>query len=250
MENALLREHHPDFIFNFCGDGMAVFRNIGFYWDPIFRRGYNRGVQAAGTDCGTEWRFHTCLWAAQNALRIEGDFVECGVGRGFMSSGIMEVLEWNSRNREFYLFDTFEGVVEELCTQAEIDKMASEDGGVAAHNAKYADWSYYPDSYESVKENFSEWTNVTIVKGAVPYTLESVTVEKVAFLHIDMNSVIPEMGAIDFFWPKLSTGASVVLDDYAHPGYQLQYDAWNEWGRNNGVPILTLPTGQGLILKT
>ena len=39
-----------------------------------------------------------------------GDFVECGVNKGFLSSAIMEYLDWNSLDRGFYLLDTFAGL--------------------------------------------------------------------------------------------------------------------------------------------
>ena len=160
----------------------------------------------------------------------------------------MEILDWNALNREFYLLDTFSGVVEELCTEAEIEKFTREDGGVKGHNEAFE--GFYAESYESVRKNFQEWSNVTFVKGAVPHSLKDLEIDKVAYLHIDMNSVIPEMEAINFFWPRLSIGSCVVLDDYAFPDYELQYGAWNEWGRSNNVAILTIPTGQGLIIKT
>lgn len=247
MESDLLYNFDPEFRYNYCGDQLAVFKNIGFYWDPAFRRGYDRAVQAVGNDWGIHWRFHTCLWAAQNVLRIEGSFVECGVGRGFMTSGIMEVLNWNEVGRHFYLFDTYVGLVEELCTDDELKELGHL-GGVEAHNKLCG--MFYAESYESVKRNFAEWTNVTLVKGAIPETLDDVDIRQVAYLHIDMNAVIPEMAAIEFFWPKMPAGAVVVLDDYAMPFYGLQYDAWNAWAEENGVPIFTVPTGQGLIVKT
>ena len=233
---------------NYCSDQMAVLKNISFLEDQSFKRGYSRGCKAGGGDWGIHWRFHTCLWAAKNGLLLEGDFVECGVGKGFNSSGIMEALEWNKTGRQFYLFDTFTGVVEDLCTDAEKDKMMKECGGVDAHNKGLA--RFYAESYESVKKNFDEWQNVIFVKGAIPKTLHDVIIEKIAYLHIDMNCVVPEIEAIEFFWPKLSVGACVVLDDYAYFGYHLQYQAWNELGNRNNIPILTLPTGQGLIIKT
>ena len=233
---------------NYYSDGMAVLKNTSFVAEADYQRGYERACKSVGEDWGIYWRFHTCLWAAKKAMQLDGVFVECGVGKGFMSSGIMEALRWNEQDRQFYLFDNFTGVVEDLCTDDERSQMTSVYGGVDAHNKAYA--MYYADSYEAVRENFAEWNNVTFVKGTIPETLRDINIERVAYLHIDMNCVMPEMEAIKFFWSKLTPGACVVLDDYAFPGYQLQYEAWNEWGRINGTPILTLPTGQGLITKT
>lgn len=243
-----MRDHRPDFEFNFCGDGIAVLRNVDFLFEPDFERSNRRAIQTAdGEDWGIQWRLHTCIWAARNALRLEGDFVECGVGRGFMSTGIMEFLDWDNCNRQFYLLDNFSGIVEELCTETELKQITAEFGSVEGKNKSYA--KFYATSFEAVRDNFAEWNNVNFVKGTIPATLTGLNIDKVAYLHIDMNSVAPEMAAIEFFWPKMATGSCVVLDDYAFPGYQLQYTAWNEWGQQNGVPVLTLPTGQGLIIK-
>jgi hypothetical protein len=41
----------------------------------------------------------------------------------------------------------------------------------------------------------------------------------------------------------------VVLDDYAFRGYERQKAAMDEFARQVGIEILTLPTGQGLIIK-
>jgi hypothetical protein len=236
-----------NFQVNYFSDQMAVMKNTGFLEDNQFKLAYSRGCKAASADWGIHWRLHTALWAAQNGLRLEGDFVECGVGRGFTSSAIMEAFDWDRTGRKFYLFDTFTGVVEGLCTDAEKNRMEAVFGGVEARNQAHA--MYYAENYDKVVANFAEWRNAILVKGMVPDTLTDVETERIAYLHIDMNCVAPEIAAIEFYWPKLTAGACVVLDDYAFDGYDLQYDAWNEWARSNGVAILTLPTGQGLIIK-
>ena len=66
------------------------------------------------------WRLHICLWAASHAIQLPGSFVECGVGLGFMSLAIMQYLDWNSRDRQFYLFDTFCGLDETQLSKEEI----------------------------------------------------------------------------------------------------------------------------------
>lgn len=64
-----------------------------------------------------------------------------------------------------------------------------------------------------------------------------------------MNSSTPEIAAIEFFWPKLSQGAVVLLDDYAFPMMDAQRLAMDEFARAHDVAVACLPTGQGLILK-
>jgi len=71
----------------------------------------------------------------------------------------------------------------------------------------------------------------------------------VSFLHIDLNSALPEIASGEYFWEKLTKSSAILLDDYAYPGFETQKTAWDSFAREKGVKILTIPTGQGLILK-
>jgi hypothetical protein len=64
-----------------------------------------------------------------------------------------------------------------------------------------------------------------------------------------MNVMIPELAAIEHFWDKLVPGAAVILDDYGWLAYVKQKHALDQFTAGKGVKILTLPTGQGLLLK-
>ena len=78
-------------------DGFSTVHQPRFLPDPRFQAAYGRGVEASlGVDPGFEWRVHTALWAAERALQTEGDFIECGVNAGFISSAIMRYLRWES----------------------------------------------------------------------------------------------------------------------------------------------------------
>ena len=41
----------------------------------------------------------------------------------------------------------------------------------------------------------------------------------------------------------------IVLDDYGHLAYRAQHDMWGAFGTRVGSPVLTLPTGQGLMIR-
>lgn len=80
-------------------------------------------------------------------------------------------------------------------------------------------------------------------------TLDQVKSDKISFLSIDLNCAAPEIAAAEFFWDKLVSGASIVLDDYGWAKHIVQKHAFDDFARRRGVPILSLPTGQGLIIK-
>ncbi|MFM9872466.1 MAG: TylF/MycF/NovP-related O-methyltransferase [Fimbriimonadaceae bacterium] len=221
-------------------DGLRTKHNHDFVYDPRFVAAYERGLKATGKDYRFHWRVHVALWAAEMAAKVPGDFVECGVNKGFMSSAMMQLLDWNSMDRMFWLLDTFDGIDERFLSEEEkaSGRMGMNDG------------EFYVKGVELVRENFSEWERVEIVVGAVPETLPKVKAEQVAFLHLDMNCAPPEVAALEHFWPLLSPGGVVLMDDYTYSGYEVQHKSLRECAARLGTPILGLPTGQGVVIKS
>ncbi len=214
--------------------------------DPRFVNAYpGRGIAAAGQDYHWHWRVHIGLRTAQNAARLPGDFVECRRRcDGFLSSSIMQLLDWDTLGKQFYLLDTFRGVDARYLTNDEVQ------AGAALKNEEQISNGFYTVGSELVRKNFSEWRNVQIIEGTIPETLPQVGAERIAYLHIDLNCVSPEIAAITYFWDRLVVGALVLLDDYASFGYRHQKLAFDDWAHRVGVPIASLPTGQGLLIKT
>jgi len=229
---------------SYARDGLFTYHSARFRNDPAFQAAYARGVEASrGVDPRMEWRFHVALWVARAALRAPGDFVECGVNAGFVSSGIMQYLDWEEVAKQFYLIDTFDGPV---LTQYSSEEIHEGRKSIAEEAVKRG---AYVTDLERVRANYAEWSNTRIVQGAIPEVLSSAGIDSVAFLHLDMNCAYPERAALEFFWGRLSPGAMVLLDDYAYFGNRLQGEAIDEAARSLGAQVLALPTGQGLIRK-
>jgi hypothetical protein len=235
-------------IFNLRGrysqDGLFTVHSDHFRTDPAFRGAYARGVKASlGFDPGFEWRVHVACWAAETALHVNGDFVECGVNAGFVSSAIMHKLRWNTLGRRFYLIDTFTGPVLDQYSPEEVRKQRLSIAQKALEAGAYV------TDMDRIRANFAEWPNAVLVPGAVPEILEKIDFGAVAFLHIDMNCALPEQRALEFFWDRMPTGAVVLFDDYAYYGHDCQRHAIDAVARVLGAEILSLPTGQGVIMR-
>jgi O-methyltransferase len=71
----------------------------------------------------------------------------------------------------------------------------------------------------------------------------------VAYLSIDMNIVLPEIAALEFFWDRLVPGAVVMLDDYGWATHRAQKAAFDAFARAHDAMILSVPTGQGIIIR-
>ncbi len=229
---------------HYSHDGLHSLHHPRFLADPAFQAAYARGVAAGhGHNPQIHWRLHIALWAARQALAIPGDFVECGVNAGFVSSAILQTLAWAPPQRRFFLIDTFAGPAFNQYSPAE--KAA---GRPDLAHASLASGAYVTD-LTRVQANFAAWPQTRIVPGTVPDILPSIDSTQIAFVHIDMNCALPESEAFAHFWPRLSPGGIILFDDYVYYGHQANTAALDEVAARLDLEILALPTGQGLVLK-
>ena len=223
-------------------DALITTHNHSFVEDPQFRNAYGRGLKASGgKDWNNRWRVYTATWVARQCAKIEGDFVECGVNYGFTSSAIMQQLDWDKLGKHFWLIDSFAGIDVKQATEEEKQQ------GIVERSEFSKRSGFYNSSAERCRANFSEWKMAHVIQGWVPDCLDQVTSSKIAFLHIDLNAVTPEIEALKYFRSKLTRGAFVLLDDYGYSGATLQFAGWNQAAKELNLDILALPTGQGLI---
>ena len=222
----------------FCSDGLATSHNCDFLTELRFIQAHEAGKATTPelANYDFRWRQRIVLWAAEHASKLEGDFVECGVFKGYLARMIFEYIPFTTLGKVFWLLDTYEGMVPRLMSSKE-KRLRSE-------------WYARSGSYEAVCKTFHSFEgHVKIIKGIVPDTLPKVTAKKIAYLSIDMNCAAPEIAAAEYFWPKLVPGAIIVLDDYGFAGYEEQKDAFNKFAERKNTTILPLPTGQGVIIK-
>ena len=235
-EDAVNKNHQR---FNYNWDGLASMHSVDWMHDPKFANAYQAGVKT-GSWGGSpiQWRAYMYVWCASMCAEIEGDFVECGVNKGGFAMTAITYLDITKLNKKFYLMDTYEGVVDALITPEE--RALGRTGPTIGN---------YTPCLDEVRDRFAPFPFVVIVPGAIPDTLPQVATDKVSFLSIDMNSVAPERAALEYFWPKVQPGGMILFDDYGMGGHELQKKSHDAFAKANGVFLLTLPTGQGLIMK-
>ncbi len=217
-------------------DGLLTVHNSDFRKDPKFRTAYRLG-KATGSwgRQDVEWRAYVCCWAAWSVRDKDGDFVECGVNRGGLAQTVMHYVDFDKLDKRFWLLDTYEGLVDRLISEEE-RRLGILPGG-------------YDPCYEEVVETFRHATRAQIIKGVIPDTLSEVTTDKICYLSIDLNNTAPEIAAAEHFWDRLVNGGMIVLDDYGWTKQINQKRAFDEFAEARGIKVLSLPTGQGLIIK-
>lgn len=236
-KNSKLLPDHFHGAITYSADGLMSSQNCDFIKDPRFAIAYKA---AAATDpwpeFTLEWRVYIVCWLANHVKNLPGDFVECGVNTGAYAKAVILYTDFNLLNKTFFLLDTFEGMVEEQVTEAE--KKQGLD--------KYI--NRYRNVYDEVTETFKN-DAVNIIKGKVPDTLPLCTTDAIAFLSIDMNCVEPEIAAAHYFYNKVVAGGVIILDDYGFTKHINQKHAFDAFAVEKNIQILSLPTGQGIIIK-
>jgi len=226
---------------------LALGKSAGFLEDPTFAAAYRQIRGSSRYDQYDSphtiaWRLHTLVWAAQNGIEREGDFVECGVFKGDYAWVITQVVDFARQQKTFYLYDTFDGFAPAYSSAADFpDNPAFFD----RVDKIYRD----PGIYQEATRKFAGCPNVRIVRGVLPDTLAEVAPAKIAFMHIDLNSPAAEVGVLERLFDRVVPGGIIVFDDYGLYLFRRQKEAEDAFMAARGYEILELPTGQGLLVK-
>ena len=237
----LFEKNHvlPKAEITYSNDLLYTYHNADFIKKEKFSEIYKE-VKAIGgkllNNYDIQWRIHVITWFANSVKNLEGDFVDCGVNTGFCPLAVIRYTDFSYLDKTYFLFDTFYGMDPKYSSKYEMER--HETMGYGKNDSLY----------EEVKFRFKDF-NVQIIKGAIPETLSIPFINKVAYLSIDMNSVIPEVEALNYFWDKMVKGGVIILDDYGYAGCEDQKIAHDKFAKSKNVEILSLPTCQGIIIK-
>jgi len=218
-------------------DGMFNRNYRDFSTDSSFEEAYLMAVNHAtssGRDPHIRWRARTFEYFFRKSL--PGNCIEIGTAHGFLFYFALRKLQ----NSKFDFSGTNVTLVDKF-DQESVDRLTGEKTGTITRQ--------YADAIEAVSERFKEFPIVHLVQGLVPEILESIDILELNFIHIDLNAAQPEIAALTFLFPHLKSGGYVLLDDYGFPETVESRIAHDNLALQLGYEILSLPTGQGLIIK-
>lgn len=163
---------------------------------------------------------------------IQGDIVECGVGRGvsiFKMGKISTILEMN---KNIYGYDSFEGFPEPNIKDSSF------------RNPKKGDWS--DTSKKHVEEHFSESQilkdffikNVFLVEGFFDKSLPISNHKEISFLHLDCDLYDSYKTCLKELYNKVTKGGIILIDEYKHPKWPGATKAIDEFGQTNDLNIV------------
>ena len=175
---------------------------------PLFLRG-NRLHKKYSNFTMIERRTYVAnLLAASRSADVPGCVIECGVWRGGMIAGIAEVL---GPDREYYLFDSFEG----LPPARDIDGEAALAWQRDRNGPAYYDNCRAEQAYAESAMRMAGAKTFHCIKGWFDHTLINFAPEsKIALLRIDADWYDSVLCCLEGLHKYLAPGALVILDDY------------------------------------
>ena len=144
---------------------------------------------------------------------IDGDIIECGVAQGHTLAFLFMLEKEIGSMRKITCFDTFEG----------FPPTSVEDGNYLSQSSSKLD-RYKKYTVDYVKSSFKEMglsdldiKSIEFIKGTIPESFSKFPSRKVSLLNLDVDLYEPILSSLKFFWPLMSKGGIIMLDEYDHP---------------------------------
>jgi O-methyltransferase len=178
-------------------------------------------------------RCYVLMKTLQQALRLEGDVVECGVFRGGTALlSARTIQQRGAAGRKLHLFDSFAGMP---TTTDGLDRFQQED--------------FANTTAAAVAQLLAPFPFAELHVGFIPRTFQGLALEQVAWAHVDVDVYQSVRDCIDFLYPRLVPGGFLVFDDYGFPSCPGERRAVDEAFADLPEVPLCLPTGQCMVVK-
>ena len=163
---------------------------------------------------------------------IEGDILDIGVYEGGSTViALQELIKTNTTDRDFFIYDTFEGMPEPTIEDGEHIKAKYDTFGPG-------NWVKGP--LEMVQKNVAKTNypneNITFVKGLVEDTLSGHKHEKIAYMRLDTDFYSSTKVELEELYPYVSEGGVIIIDDY-YSKFVGQTKAVNDFFVENGLDL-------------
>jgi O-methyltransferase len=220
-----------------CKIGKILFPKYRFkwpqleWWDDIkFNKYLIKFNEIDGKNTDRHWMQYQLMRLVRD---VPGNTAECGVYAGAGSYIICKVNKENELlDRTHYIFDSFEGLSNPLDCDGE-------------HWIK-GDMTC---SIEVVKNNLSEFSNISMHKGWIPERFKDVENLQFCFVHIDVDLYQPTFDSIKFFYSRMNEGGLIVCDDYGFTSCPGATKAIDQFLSDKKEKMISLSCGGGFLIK-
>lgn len=187
-------------------------------------------------------RLYAFMEATRYVVRndIPGAIVECGVWRGGATMASIRTLQALGRaDRDYYLYDTFEG----MTPPTEHDRRFDGEPAVLRFQRRKlsedsSDWcrAELAEVKRAVLATGYDASRIHFVKGKVEDTIPGTMPPQIAVLRLDTDWYESTKHELEHLYPRLSWGGVLLLDDYGH--WQGARKAVDEYFASRKIPML------------
>lgn len=188
---------------------------------------------------------------------VQGAIVECGVYRGgSVMAAASALLHHGSREREVWLYDTFDGMTEPTVRDVRArDGLAARDIHTNESDlpeSAQSDWYWVRAGIDSVRENVAQTgypeSLIRYVEGRVEDTIPSSAPESIALLRLDTDWYESTKHELEHLVPRVVAGGVLIVDDYHYWNGSRQ--AVDEYfgARVGRTPLWTRISSSGAVL--
>ncbi|MDA3969440.1 TylF/MycF/NovP-related O-methyltransferase [Helicobacter ibis] len=169
-------------------------------------------------------RIQTLYLLSQQILskNVNGAIAECGVFKGEFA----RIINRFFKDRQFYLFDTFEG-------------FSPSDIKCEFGSTDFFNKGFKNTNANAVLESMPYKENCIIKQGYFPGTFD-LDDEKFAFVSLDMDLYKPMKDALEIFYPRLSQGGYIMAHDYHNKVFSGTKEAIDEFSKKHNVTIIPI----------
>jgi O-methyltransferase len=158
-----------------------------------------------------------------NFNNLPGDIVECGVWKGGCSMWMMLCQKQYHMHRNFYLYDTFDGMT---FPDSEKDEKEAVDTYNVIKEGKYHrnydswhkqnKWAFAPIEFVKANINVIQYdaSKINYVVGDVCTTLNTTVPSGISILRLDTDWYSSTKKELDVLFPLVNKNGYVIIDDY------------------------------------
>lgn len=216
--------------------------------DPAYDAIYRDGLVATETSpmpLRRRERFFLLVQLLRQTLPLEGMVAECGCFRGLSSYLMCRTLKQANTafdGRGYRIFDSFTGL-----SAPQAEDAAADSHPEAAQMKMMARSGSFSATLEGVKGALSGFPGIAYFPGWIPDTFPDEPAARYRFVHLDVDLYQPTRDGLDYFYPRLVPGGTIVCDDYNWPGAR---KAVEEFCQRAGIEFTTTPQSQAYIVRS
>lgn len=224
-------------------------RNVLYEIDVEFQNIRQESLRRTATADGgakSAEKLYNTLQFFKAGVQAGGSIAECGVFKGlsaYVFCRYQLLMNPGYTGQGLSLFDSFQG----LSAPTAEDEVRA-DGG-AFIDSKFREKGAFLGGLEVVRNTLKDFPDVDYHPGWIPQVFKDVPETQYSFVHIDVDLYEPTRGAIEYFFPRLRHGGAIVCDDYGFLHWPGAKQAIDEYCVPRGIPVVSLTTGQCVVLK-